>query len=450
MASFLPKTSMNLISKGIDSIFDDLKQRLLGSFASKQDFLNNNNKYLSLPGIYTSAYISGGSRKAPDSQKLSNLSASVESYINSISEKFKARTFAEIEQKLSETNLEDFEQSLNNTLIEIFDKAQGEAKRVIETELHRVKTIGVNDSTVEFAKEQGDDDPTLYFLTRMDAKVCRYCKEMYEHSDGTPIVYKLSELSGAFFDRKNPTATLPPVHPHCLLNGDARVITKKGYTPIKLITIGDEVLTHNLRWRKVINTLNWYTKPYVEDYYKVVFRGRNSYEINVTPDHKLLTSEGFQEVKNIKNSKVMVLHTKCTVCDDLRKCNYPGYFCSNTCRDTFLEDPVTYADKILEKEEFVLKEVEVIISKFPDTLPTMLYDITVDEDHSFVVNGIISHNCRCLPLYLPKNYTVLPGGKLEYVDENYDEYDKQKALRKNLDDLAKIWYHDCDEHSFKI
>lgn len=445
--SFIPKSSVNLISKGIDSIFEDLKKRLLGSFYT-QGIFDAHNKSLSLPGIYVSSYISGGSRKTPDTQNIQNLATSTESYIDAISAKFKAKTFAEIEQQLSEAPEADFEQMLNDALAAIFDKAQSEAKQVIETELHRAKTIGINDSVTEFAKEQGDDDPTVYALTRMDAKVCKFCKDLYEHTDGTPRVYKLSELSSAFFVKKTKEAVLPPVHPNCILNGDARVITKKGYVPIKMITIGDEVLTHKLRWKKVTNTLSWYTKPYSDEYYKVSFPGKHSYEVSVTPEHKFLTPDGFQEIRNIKKPVIMVAHQKCKICDKERVSKYPGYFCSNECRDALLDNPVKYANNMLAKEEFILKELPVSISRHPDTLPSMLHDITVEEDHSFIVNGMVSHNCRCLLLYLPKGYTVLPGGKLEYIDQDYDEYEKQGALRKNLDDLAKLWHHDC-EHEDK-
>lgn len=447
--SFIPKSSINLISKGIDEIFEDLKRRLLGSFYSQNPF-DNNNKYLSLPGVYTSAFISGGSKKTPNPQNIQNLAVSVESYINSIKEKFKAKTFTEIEQQLTEAPPENFEELLNESLAGIFDKAQGEAKQVIDTELHRAKTIGVNDSVEEFARDEGDTDPTVYALTRMDNKVCVHCKELYEHEDKTPRVYKLSELSSAFYDKKSPSAVLPPVHPNCLLNGDARVITKKGFVPIKMITIGDEVLTHKLRWKKVINTLNWYTKSYSEEYYKVAFIGKNSYEISVTPEHKLLTPDGFQEVRNIKKPVVMVAHHKCKICDSERKANYPGYFCTSECRDIFLSNPVKFAGDMLETDEYILKEVKVSISRYPDTLPSMLYDITVEDDHSFICNGIVSHNCRCLLLYLPKGYKVLPGGKLEYVDFEYDEYEKQKVLKKNLADLAKLWHHDCNHEQTKF
>ncbi len=447
--SFIPKSSITLISKGIDEIFEDLKRRLLGSFYS-QDSFNSNNKYLSLPGIYTSAYVSGGSRKTPNPQNIQNMASSVESYINSIKEKFKAKTFTEIEQQLSESPTEEFEQKLNDSLAEIFDKAQVEAKQVIETELHRAKTIGVNDSVVDFANEQGDNDPTVYALTRMDNKVCKYCKELYEQTDGTPRVYKLSELSSAFFDKKNPSAVLPPVHPNCILNGDARILTKKGYIPIKMVTVGDEVFTHKMRWKKVINTLSWYTRSYSDEYYKVSFSGKNSYELSLTPEHKLLTPDGFQEVKNINNGVVMVLHQKCKICDNFRKAQYPGYFCSNECRDAMLQDPVKYATNMLKNEDYVQKEVKVTISKLPETLPTLLYDITVEDDHSFICNGIVNHNCRCLLLYLPKGYKILPGGKLEYIDEDYDEWEKQKVLKKNLADLAKLWHHDCSHEHTKI
>lgn len=56
-----------------------------------------------------------------------------------------------------------------------------------------------------------------------------------------------------------------------------------------------------------------------------------------------------------------------------------------------------------------------------------LYDLTVEDDESFVVNGVISHNCRCKISYLPKGYGFTPEGKITFISLNHDDFKEQRA-----------------------
>ncbi len=446
----LPDSSRKLIANSIQQIFDKLKIRLLGPFSQSTSSVVEHvthNKTVSLPGVYINAYQSGKSTKTPDHNQIQSLASVTDQHIQATAEKFKANTFATIEQKLRDASDKvdyDFETDLNDALLDIFDSASTSTKQILETELHRTKSIAVTDSAVEFAKEQGDDNPTLFFLTRMDARVCKICKGMYEHSDQTPVLYKQSELSHSYYDKDSQDPVYPPnAHPNCLLNGDARVLTDKGYVPVKLLKTGDLVLTHKNRYKPILGTLSWYTTPYKSDYYSVNIN-HNAYGINITPDHALLTSDGFKPIKDIKDSKVMTLQKKCSICDKYTLASHPTYFCGPVCRDKFLEDPIALSKQLVQNPDYVLRESVAQISHHPSTLPTMLYDITVDVDHSFVVNGIVSKNCRCLALYLPRGTKVLPGGHMEYVGDDYDQYEEQRGLKKTVLDLAAFFNHECD------
>ena len=70
----------------------------------------------------------------------------------------------------------------------------------------------------------------------------------------------------------------------CFLAG-ARVRTRNGEKPIEQIEVGDEVLTHQGRYRNVYHTMN---RPYHGDVYSIRFFGDSDRQLQVTEDHPLL------------------------------------------------------------------------------------------------------------------------------------------------------------------
>ncbi len=70
----------------------------------------------------------------------------------------------------------------------------------------------------------------------------------------------------------------------CFLEG-AKVRTRNGEKAIEQVSVGDEVLTHLGRWRKVYHTQK---RPYHGQVYKIRFYGDSERELRVTADHPLL------------------------------------------------------------------------------------------------------------------------------------------------------------------
>jgi len=70
----------------------------------------------------------------------------------------------------------------------------------------------------------------------------------------------------------------------CFLAG-AQVRTRNGEKPIEEIEVGDEVMTHQGRYRRVYNTMK---RPYHGDIYNINFFGDSKRELQVTEEHPLL------------------------------------------------------------------------------------------------------------------------------------------------------------------
>ncbi|MGN7869361.1 hypothetical protein [Paracoccus sp. 22332] len=66
----------------------------------------------------------------------------------------------------------------------------------------------------------------------------------------------------------------------CLARGSL-VLTRAGYKPIEMVAVGDEVLTHNGRWRRVQVVRNTGVQPVVD------LRAHGVAALTLTPDHKV-------------------------------------------------------------------------------------------------------------------------------------------------------------------
>jgi Fe-S cluster assembly protein SufB len=83
----------------------------------------------------------------------------------------------------------------------------------------------------------------------------------------------------------------------CFIAG-AQVRTRSGEKSIEDIQVGDEVLTHQGRYRRVYNTMN---RPYHGDIYNIRFYGDSGRELQVTAEHPLLVAS--REKQNERNKE---------------------------------------------------------------------------------------------------------------------------------------------------
>jgi hypothetical protein len=450
----LPNSAKSLINDEIAKVFERLKIRLLSPFYKPSIDLGNikHDKFLSMPGLYLSAYQDANPDTKPSLDALKGLIKVAENYINVQEQKLKDKALETVEQALQDASIEpdfDYQQELNQALLNVFDQTQNATKQVLETELQRVKTVGLQEGTIDLLERQGITDPTVAFLTRKDEFVCKFCKEFYMLDDGvTPRVYKLSELKGGYLNKKNPSPHLAPMHPNCFLTTDGKVLTEKGWKPLKFVAIGDKVLTHKLQFKKVINTMNWDMTLYRKDFYSVKLNSKDEKAIFVTPDHQFWTDSGLKAIKDIDPTKdhLIKLVQNCVYCNKKTDLQGPKLFCKADCRDNFLANIVDNVDKLesVKYEAEAFKPIN-LIWHHKEAEPTFLHDITVEDDESFFINGLSTKNCRCLMIAIYPGFGFDSSGKLTYVAQDHDEHKNQNKFRKSISD-AEFINHNCDDH----
>ena len=111
----------------------------------------------------------------------------------------------------------------------------------------------------------------------------------------------------------------------------------------------------------------------------------------------------------------------------LNKCGYHvlryGYIPS---REEFLNDIYRLSNNSNSKYIFESLEIMSIKKVTNKKRGYRLYDLTVEDDESFIVNGIVSHNCRCSLAFLAPGFGF-KSGQVSWMGEDHDEYQAQRG-----------------------
>lgn len=134
----------------------------------------------------------------------------------------------------------------------------------------------------------------------------------------------------------------------CLETG-TRVHTQDGFKEIQDLEIGDLVLTHLGNWKPVLNKWSRSTNG---DLYHLSISNRRNYELNITGNHPVLTNTGWVRVDELDPNVHQIAI-----------------------------EPVTGGGL---SRSFTVQ---------PQTRETTVWDIEVADDHSFVAQGVVVHNC---------------------------------------------------------
>ena len=147
------------------------------------------------------------------------------------------------------------------------------------------------------------------------------------------------------------------------LTGDTLITTSRGLVRIDAIKPGDVVMTHKGRFRKVLRTFDQGEK----ETYKITTmsaktnKGTFSHTIYATGNHKFLVYKNYE-----------LMPCWMTV-DEIRATECPINFCCHVPELGNYTPPV---------QNIVSSGIQHV------------YDIEVAEDHSFMANGIYTHNCQ--------------------------------------------------------
>jgi hypothetical protein len=175
------------------------------------------------------------------------------------------------------------------------------------------------------------------FLTLKHRESGKTCKILLMHPGGGSayaISYQPQKIVESFSGGEKPAAVLIG-HYHKMsyqytrnthtiqcgcFTGNTHITTKFGEKPIRDIAVGDEVLTHKGRYRKVIKL---FERMHEEEFISINYgrKGRIDQTITATPEHPVLVERGgektwvrFDEV--VSGDVIFVASTKCKVTNE--------------------------------------------------------------------------------------------------------------------------------------
>ena|GEM_PF-138348 len=138
--------------------------------------------------------------------------------------------------------------------------------------------------------------------------------------------------------------------PPCFVAGTL-ILTIKGVVPIEMIKEGDIVFTHLGRWRKVTSTMSRMSPTVLVDN-----------RIETTPDHRFYARKSGDDIPEWVKAK------------DLE-----GFFLAS------------YHENYKDMGGWIWKKLTRPV--VPASELTEVFDFEVEEDHSFVADGYVVHNC---------------------------------------------------------
>ena len=267
--------------------------------------------------------------------------------------------------------------------------------------------------------EKSGEDSRVY--KEVFAGACKHCIKAYTSSGigSRPRVFKLSAImsNGTNIGRKNDDSLpiIGPHHPFCFINPAVKIYTTNGWKNISDIIVGDEVLTHKRRFKKVIKLIRHKYDSSKDDIYnvKVSVNSRIVTLKGVTGNHPFLTNSGWKETRDIKNTNKLFLITipcKNRNCEekiplfafgDKRSNEYCCKSCQISERNNHSGNYGIIGVKVVSIERVSSNSINTHFRKNKDKL---LYNFSVEDDQSYIVNGVVVHNCRCELFHIPKGY----------------------------------------------
>lgn len=203
---------------------------------------------------------------------------------------------------------------LKTRLFDIVDDRGRDWYRVAQTEINNSIQHGI----YREINEKAGNEQLVFKRPAPDA--CPYCKKLYLDDEGMPKIFKLKDLADSNFGlkAKDWKPTIGSVHPYCFTDGRVEIFTVDGWRKIKDIKVGDKVLSHKGKFKKVTWIMpsrrlrgEEVVRFRVSD--KTKTSELNTY-MKVTADHKFLTKDGWVAARDLDGKKVLCLSKKCKEC----------------------------------------------------------------------------------------------------------------------------------------
>lgn len=389
---------LDALEELIDNKFDKIALDFLGIIPEfkKQKRITFSTK----PDSIISVFMKALDRKPDDSDEevLKGLLRISHSYLEALKSRTKARVMSQSKPYIEAQEPDSIKQ-ISTIISKEMEKSSNYVKVLAQSESKTAKNVGTILQIQKIAEEKGIERPVVFYIVTLDDRTAEQPEKNIHLIEGTkiPRLWYLDELSNDYWKKGMKVPSIHGGHPNCFLSLGRgtryKVYTEtRGYVPMADVEIGERVLTHTGKFKKVLDNMSkTYGRKYYGNFYDIGYQtvrrsGLVSSSFQVTPEHQFLTQRGWVEAQNL------------------------------TKKDIFVESKY-------EKESEIVSIEKVENSKNAFNL----LDLTIEDDESFVINGVISHNCRCyLTMMSPTGFGFSKDGKVVWKGLDYNAIEEQR------------------------
>lgn len=180
---------------------------------------------------------------------------------------------------------------------------------------------------VQWKMWQSSRSPTTSGGSKKGTKTCPICDALHG---------RVVKTGDAFATYRGSEVRHPPIHPNCFIKPSTPIFTSKGQKRIDQIRIGDLVLTHKGRFRRVVRLLegvnDWTGKTVTLRYH--LNNSEHLQTIEVTEEHPIFIKRGSRlrwvKAINLRETDLIGLMMRtCEICDTLMDVHKET--CSRSC-----------------------------------------------------------------------------------------------------------------------
>lgn len=209
------------IANIVDDMFDKIALQFVGNIPklrNKKLLILNSKPHFGLAHLYVQA-MENQAPNAVEQDVLKSLLNSAYGYIESLKNKTASNVVERVDGLIKEAKARGYKvtkSQVAEVLGEEMVKAKSHLKAIAESESTKTRNVGTMMDISRKASNQGDYDPSVFFVVVKDDRTCRECIRLHLMPDGvTPRVWKFSELKQGYHKRGEDTPSVFGLHPHC-------------------------------------------------------------------------------------------------------------------------------------------------------------------------------------------------------------------------------------------
>lgn len=208
------------ITQIVEDLFDKIAIQFIGSVPKlrhKKTILFNIKPNASLGNLFLEA-MNNRTPNIFEQDALKSLLDSAFGYVDSLKSKTKSNVVEKVDGLVKEAKAKGSRVSqseINQAIGDELRKAKSQMKAIAESESTKIRNVGHMMDITKVAASQGDEDPTVFFVVVRDGSTCKECVRLHLNPEGTPRVWKFSELKQGYHKRDENFPSAFGLHPHC-------------------------------------------------------------------------------------------------------------------------------------------------------------------------------------------------------------------------------------------